>query len=627
MAPADAFTVKAGGAVVTVQSVLPGHDVDNFVLSLPTDAIKQDRTVTVSYTVPATGPVIADVVGNRAEDFTDEPVTNNSTVIDFRGAELTPPALVVDEGTTGSYTVHLTEAPTGRVTVTVEGTSGSRLTVLPSSIEFTTSNWDSPQKVEVTAGEDGNAVDETVTLTHMASGGGYDDVELPDLEVTVADNDGGIKADPTALTVAEGGTGTYGLTLTRAPTSDVTVTVLGAGGVVTTVPATLIFTADNWDTAQTVTVTGAPDGDKNDETVTLRHAATGGGYAVAAGDALSARVEVTVHDDEATAPEAPDLKTVPGNESVTLNWTPPNDDGGAPVTGYRYRRLGGGPPEDVGAEVRSGTVGGLVNGTEYTFQVWAVNRVGEAMSEAKATPIPLTLTVVAVSDEVTEGEPVRYRIVMSDRTSGAVVESVYRHSGDFLRNPNSSVVSGVKPHGGARYWEVRYETVDDAVVEADGSFTVTIQRPAAFQLENGDDFDMYSHGQGYAVGTPSSATVRILDNDGGAPPEAPPRPSVYGGVADDARCDVGVGAGERRAGDGLHPGVPPRARRASGPAGRRRLRRPRALGAADGSRAGDGARGAGAGAERARTGPVVGDGQRGDGAGPGGDGVDRDAER
>ena len=526
--PANAFIVKVEDDpdVVRVQSVAIGTDVDNFVLSL-SRTIKQGQTVTVSYTVPPTGTVIEDAAGNEALGFTDEEVTNNSTVVDARGAELDPPALVVDEGTTGSYTVELTEAPTGPVTVTVGGTSGSRLTVSASSIAFTTSNWNVKQTVNVTAGEDSNAVDETVTLTHTVSlGGGYDDVVLPDLEVTVADNDGGIVADPTALTVAEGGTGTYGLKLTRAPTSDVTVTVLGAGGAVTTGPAALTFTADNWDTAQTVTVTGASDGDKNDETVMLRHAATGGGYAVAAGDALSAGVTVTVHDDEATAPDAPDLKTAAGNESALLSWTPPGDDGGAPVTGYRYRRVGG-TTEDVGAEARRATVGGLVNGTEYSFEVWAVNRVGEgARSEAKATPIPLTLTVEAVNAEVTEGEPVRYRIVMSEKTTGAVVESVFRHSGDFLRNPNTSVVSGVKPQGGARSWVVSYDTVDDAVVEKDGSFTVTIQRPAVIQLSNGENFDQYSHGQGYAVGTPSTATVKILDNDGGAPPNAPPRPGV-----------------------------------------------------------------------------------------------------
>ena len=322
--PASAFTVKVEDDpdVVTVQSVAIGTDVDNFVLSL-SRTIKQGQTVTVSYTVPATGTVIEDAAGNEALGFTDEEVTNNSTVVDARGAELDPPALVVDEGTTGSYTVELTEAPTGTVTVTVT-VEGAGVTLSRTSLPFTTSNWNVKQTVNVTAGEDSNAVDETVTLTHTARGGGYDDVVLPDLEVTVADNDGGIEADPTALTVAEGGTGSYGLTLTRAPTSDVTVTVLvEADGAVTAAPVTLIFTADNWDTAQTVTVTGAEDGDKNDETETLRHAATGGGYAVAGGGALSARVEVTVEDDEATVPEAPDLKEPAARQRIGDSLTGP----------------------------------------------------------------------------------------------------------------------------------------------------------------------------------------------------------------------------------------------------------------------------------------------------------------
>ena len=191
---------------------------------------------------------------------------------------------------------------------------------------------------------------------------------------------------------------------------------------------------------------------------------------------------MTVDDDEATAPDAPVLKAAAGNESVTLSWTPANDDGGAPVTGYRYRRVGA-PTEDVGAEVRRATVIELENGTEYRFQVRAVNRVGESdwSAEAKATPIPLTLTVEAVNAEVTEGEPVRYRIRMSRRTSGAVVESVFSYEGDFVRNPNSLVVSGINSDRGGcggLCWEVSYDTVDDAVVEKDGSFTVTIRRPA-----------------------------------------------------------------------------------------------------------------------------------------------------
>ena len=92
------------------------------------------------------------------------------------------------------------------------------MSLSPTRLTFTTGNWDAPQTVTVTSGEDGDAVDDTVTLTHTVStGGGYDDVTLPDLEITVADNDGGISADPASLIVAEGGTGSYDLTLTRAP--------------------------------------------------------------------------------------------------------------------------------------------------------------------------------------------------------------------------------------------------------------------------------------------------------------------------------------------------------------------------------------------------------------------------
>ena len=83
--PASAFTVKADGVEVPVQSVALGDDLDNFVLSLPAAAIKQGQTVTVSYAVPESGTVIEDTAGNDALAFTDFEVDNNST------ADGTPP--------------------------------------------------------------------------------------------------------------------------------------------------------------------------------------------------------------------------------------------------------------------------------------------------------------------------------------------------------------------------------------------------------------------------------------------------------------------------------------------------------------------------------------------------------
>ena len=77
--PADAFTVKADGVAVTVQDVVLGTDLDNFVLNLPDDAINQCQTVTVDYAVPGTNP-IQDTDDNDAMGFTDFAVDNNSTV-------------------------------------------------------------------------------------------------------------------------------------------------------------------------------------------------------------------------------------------------------------------------------------------------------------------------------------------------------------------------------------------------------------------------------------------------------------------------------------------------------------------------------------------------------------------
>ena len=47
---------------------------------------------------------------------------------------------------------------------------------------------------------------------------------------------------------------------------------------------------------------------------------------------------MTVQDDEATAPGQPVLEAGAGNESAFLRWTAPDDNGGAPVTGYEYRQ-------------------------------------------------------------------------------------------------------------------------------------------------------------------------------------------------------------------------------------------------------------------------------------------------
>ena len=74
-----------------------------------------------------------------------------------------------------------------------------------------------------------------------------------------------------------------------------------------------------------------------------------------------------------------------GNGSVRLSWNRPSDDGGSPIIRYEYRYQAVGEPwsewENVGAGTRSVTVGNLVNGREYVFEVRAVSALGKGGAE------------------------------------------------------------------------------------------------------------------------------------------------------------------------------------------------------------------------------------------------------
>jgi ribosomal protein L9 len=122
--------------------------------------------------------------------------------------------------------------------------------------------------------------DQTVTITHAASSddSSYDTLNDKGVEVTVTDDDSaGVSLSKSNLAVSEiGSTGTYEVMLTSQPTATVTIAVTSSNvGEATVEPATLTFTASNWDTPQTVTVTGVDDDvDDGDIQVTISHNAS-----------------------------------------------------------------------------------------------------------------------------------------------------------------------------------------------------------------------------------------------------------------------------------------------------------------------------------------------------------------
>ena len=122
------FTVRipAGSTSVT----------ETFTLTPVDDAVdEEDETVTVGGSV--TGLT---VIGTELAIGDD----------DTRGVEVSPTTLTVPEGGSKSYTVVLRSSPTGPVTVTLRMCGSGDVTVLPSSLDFSSSDWETAQTVTVT---------------------------------------------------------------------------------------------------------------------------------------------------------------------------------------------------------------------------------------------------------------------------------------------------------------------------------------------------------------------------------------------------------------------------------------------------------------------------------------------
>ena len=107
-----------------------------------------------------------------------------------------PRALTVEEGDDEGavFVVVPTSAPTGTVTVTVSGMDGTKVDVDWSTWTFELPYWSGGWGVKVTAGDDANTRDETVTLRVAAAGGGYGG-RSANVVVTVRDDDGGSGGD------------------------------------------------------------------------------------------------------------------------------------------------------------------------------------------------------------------------------------------------------------------------------------------------------------------------------------------------------------------------------------------------------------------------------------------------
>ena len=103
---------------------------------------------------------------------------------------IAPTTLTVTEGSTADYTVELSVQPTADVTINITG--GGDVKVNPTSLTFTSATWNTAKTVMVTAAQDDDGADDTLTVGHAVateSAAEYVGATLDGLPVTVDDDD------------------------------------------------------------------------------------------------------------------------------------------------------------------------------------------------------------------------------------------------------------------------------------------------------------------------------------------------------------------------------------------------------------------------------------------------------
>ena len=163
--------------------------------------------------------------------------------------------------------------------------------------------------------------DETVRVSGSASGL---TMNSPAPSVTILDNDTrGILVSPAKISVREGDTGEYDVSLATQPTRDVRIRISGhLGSDLLVDDTTLDFTGQNWNMVQTVTVTAGTDMDNvQDPNIVLTHTASSSDYG---GETATVTVTILDTDQASTAvvlsvnPDRVSEKRGSGGETVTV---------------------------------------------------------------------------------------------------------------------------------------------------------------------------------------------------------------------------------------------------------------------------------------------------------------------
>jgi len=386
-----------------------------------------------------------------------------------------------ETGVSASFTVVLTEAPVSDVVITLNSSNTLEGTIDKNTITFTSENWSEPQTVTVTGINDevvdGN-VSYAINFTEVASiDNNYNAQTIDDLDIVNIDNDSpGFNISPISGNTSEtGGSATFTVQLTTQPSDNVSIDINSSNIAEGTVDkTTLTFTQGDWNSAQTVTVTGEDDNVEDGDLT----------YAINFASAVSndnnynnltpENINVINTDDE-------------GNPTVSLSLNNSSIDeaSGAAVV---YANLSGLTNQPV--TVNLGYRGTATSGTDYTpvtSIIIPANRLSasvniiaaqDALDENNETIIVDIASVINSTEEGTQSETV----IINDDDQEPIITlginnepSLPEASGSINVTATLNKVSGRDVtvnlvYSGSAVSGVDYSTSDTILIEAGNEF-------------------------------------------------------------------------------------------------------------------------------------------------------------
>ena len=456
---------------------------------------------------------------------------------DIAGFTVTPTTLNITEGGNDTYSVVLDSQPSHTVTVTPTSPDTGAVTFTPASYAFTTTNWNVAQSFTVTGVQDDDFSDETVTITHDATGSDtvYAAIDPNSVTVTVSDDDTRPTFSITATASAtEGANAALTITLSEAaPTGGVPFTVTamysttGNNNAVAadvgsiTSPVTVL---ENTSTLNISIPLADDDLDEDNETFKITIATSTSPW-VKAGDGKDTATITITDNDEAGFTVTPTTLSITegGSDTYTVVLdskpshsvvvTPTSPDTGAVTVTPSSRTF----TTANWATAQEFTVTGVQDNSDYADESVTITHdaTGSDTTYSVLTPNSVTVTVsdndtrpnfsITATASAAEGANAALTITLSENApTGGVpftVTATYSTTGtnNAVAADVGSITSPVTVLENTSTLNINIPLTDDDLDENNETFKIVIATSTSPWVKAGDGKD--------------TATITITDND------------------------------------------------------------------------------------------------------------------